>query len=166
MAINKIKLGKAITALTAAGMDPAMAKSAARLLNLDAPLAPQIADLVEEDPELFGLDADGNEIEAEEDAEDDKSKTALERQIAILKGEGTTEFVKRMAYRRPADAERPSNASKAAREAAAHLVKNTTKRTPPVVPYVVPNPLNHGPAAPRREIPESAKRLAARLTGN
>ncbi|WP_327698853.1 hypothetical protein [Streptomyces sp. NBC_00459] len=164
--VNNIKRSKAVSALRKAGMSPAAASNSVSLLDLDEPLPEQIAELQADAPDLFGLDEDGNPLPEEEDEQDDTPKTAREKIVERLMGKGASDFVERVAYRRPADAERPSTASKAAREAAAHLRKNSSGRNkPPVVPYVVPNPINHGPVAPRREIPESAKRLAARLTG-
>jgi len=169
MAVNKIKRGRALNALIKAGMDAALARATVSEIDLKKPFGPQIADLVEEDPELFGLDADGNEIETEEEpAEDDKPKTAREQIAARLMGKGASEFVERKTYRRPADAVRPSNASKAAREAAAHLVKNSTRNTPPVRKWSESGPrdLNangRATAAPPRQRPASADSIAAKL---
>jgi hypothetical protein len=82
MAVNKIKLAKAKAALVKAGMSPAMATSAAKLLDLDAPLVPQIMALGEEDPELFNLDDDEDDTEDE----DETPMTAQEAKVARMRG--------------------------------------------------------------------------------
>ncbi|WP_405925716.1 hypothetical protein [Streptomyces sp. NBC_00035] len=105
-------------------MPAAMAKTGWKFLDLDQPLVPQIQELAEEDPELFGLDENGNELSAEEDTEDDTLMTPSEALVDRLKppapkpAEGQTTaqalasgFVR---DRRP----RPSNASASARKIA------------------------------------------------
>src|SRR4051812_1240808 len=54
MAVNKIKRGKAVSALIASGMAPSTAARYVRMLDLDQPLAPQIAELAEDMADLFG----------------------------------------------------------------------------------------------------------------
>lgn len=83
--VNKIKRDKAISALRKAGMDPSTAASLWKLLDLSAPLADQITALAEEDPELFGLDADGNPLD-DTSEEDTRPMTAREAQRARLSG--------------------------------------------------------------------------------
>lgn len=165
MPISKIKLGKARKALTTAGMSPALAAQSVALLDLDKPLAPQIVELAKEDPELFGLDENGEPLPDEEGAEDDRPMSAQEAKMARIRGVG--EHLKRKTYRRPADAQRPSTAGKGAREAADHLTKNTTKNTPPVKKWYAdePKPLSHVPAPTRAAPSDTAQKLAARLTG-
>jgi len=88
MAVSKIKITKAVGALIKAGMSPATARNAVKLLDFSQAIGPQIADLVEEDPELFGLDADGNELPDETDdaEEDDTPMTAAEAKRARAMG--------------------------------------------------------------------------------
>ncbi|KOV66574.1 hypothetical protein ADL00_17305 [Streptomyces sp. AS58] len=122
--INKIKLGKAVKALTTAGMSPALAAQAARLLDLDAELAPQVAALAEEDPELFEP--------AEDDSEDEpmtaqEAKRARARGLHPLlpeRGEGTPaqRNAAALGAGRPRPA-RPSTAPATARKAAEILTR-------------------------------------------
>ncbi|MGW5231801.1 hypothetical protein ACWEQU_05785 [Streptomyces nodosus] len=86
MAISKIKITKAVGALIKAGMSPATARNAVKLLDFSEAIGPQIADLVEEDPELFGLDADGNELPDDDQDTDDTPMTAAEAKAARLRG--------------------------------------------------------------------------------
>ncbi|WP_329332569.1 hypothetical protein OG866_07020 [Streptomyces sp. NBC_00663] len=79
MAIRKNDVNKAISALVKAGMDQATAQSAWRLLDLSEPLAPQIAELAEEDPELFEPAEDDSD-------EDDTPMTPREAQRARMTG--------------------------------------------------------------------------------
>lgn len=149
MAIRKAKITKAQNALIKAGMPAALTKSAWRLLDLDKPLDEQIIALAEDDPELFEP--------AEDDSEDDTP--APVDKVARLRGEGNP-----YVYRRPATA-RPSTASKAAQEAAAHLRPKdnpppTRQRWEPV------RDINPGHKPLTREPSASAKALAARLKGN
>lgn len=146
--INKVQRGKAIAALKKAGAPESVATSMWRLLDLSKNLDPQIAELVEEDPELFATD----------DAEDDTP--APVDKVARLRGEGNP-----YAFRRPATA-RPSTASKAAQEAAAHLTRG--KESPaPVQKYREPvRDINAGHKPLTREPSAAAKSLAARLKGN
>jgi hypothetical protein len=161
--VNKIKRDKAISALRKAGMPSATAASLWRLLDLSQPLADQITALAEEDPELFGLDADGNPLD-DTSEEDDTPMTAREAQRARLKG--NSEHIQKRTFRRTAT-ERPSQASKSAQEAAAHLRANTGRNTPPTRRYIEPLPdINAGTPATRREPGSSAQALAARLRGN
>ncbi|MFH9575707.1 hypothetical protein ACH4MG_34895 [Streptomyces sp. NPDC017454] len=162
MAVNKNKRTRAVNALTKAGMDAALARATVSGLDLDKPFGPQIAALAEDVPELFEPAPDADP--ADEDDTEDQPKTAREKIAARLTGRGATDLVERLTYRRPADAERPSTASKAAREAAAHLVKHTTKNTPPARKWYSDEPksLNTGPRLVR-ERPASADQLAARL---
>lgn len=162
MAVSKIKMSNARRALIEAGMSRTMARGALRLLDLNEPLKPQIEALAEEDPELFGLDADGNPL-SDDDAEDDTPMTAAEAKAARLRG---TAHLKGTTFRRPAQP-RPSTASKAAREAAAHLTSNHRETPPPVRKYIEPvRDLNAGAKQFNRERPSSADALANRLRGN
>lgn len=166
MAVSKIKMSNARRALIAAGMSRTMARAGLKLLDLNEPLAPQITALAEEDPELFGLDADGNPLDDEPDDEDTRPMTASEAVAARLKG--NSEHIQRKTYRRPAEP-RPSTASKAAQENAAHLRKNSTRNTPPAQQWRDggPRDLNaNGPKPLTREPSPGAKRLANRLKGN
>lgn len=158
--INKVKRDKAIAALKKAGASTVVAASMWRLLDLDENLDPQIAELVEEDPEMFAPDAD----EEPDDAE--RSMTVREATDARLKG--NSEHMVRKAYRRTAEP-RPSTASKSAQEAAAHLRKNSTRNPPPVRKYIAELPdLNAHAKQFDRERPanSSANKIADRLRGN
>ncbi|MFZ4273255.1 hypothetical protein ACOZFM_11115 [Streptomyces arboris] len=77
--INKVQRDKAIAALKKAGAPAAVAASMWRLLDLAENLDPQIAELVEEDPELFAPDED-------EEPEDDTPMTAQEAKRARAHG--------------------------------------------------------------------------------
>ncbi|MCL6738006.1 hypothetical protein [Streptomyces neyagawaensis] len=165
MAVSKIKMSNARRALIEAGMSRTMARGALRLLDLSEPLKPQIVALAEEDPELFGLDADGNPLPDDDDAEDDTPMTAREAVAARLKG--GSQHIQRKTYRRTAEP-RPSTASKSAQENAAHLRKNSTRNTPPAQQWREPvRDINAGHVAPaERPKDSSADRLANRLRGN
>ncbi|MFE2293691.1 hypothetical protein [Streptomyces sp. NPDC059452] len=163
MAVSKIKMSNARRALIEAGMSRTMARGALRLLDLSEPLKPQIVALAEEDPELFGLDADGNPLPDDDDAEDERPMTVREATNARLRG---TAHLKGTTFRRPAQP-RPSTASKAAQEAAAHLTSNHRETPPPVRKYIEPvRDLNAGAKQFNRERPSSADALANRLRGN
>jgi len=150
--INKVQRDKAIAALKKAGAPAAVAASMWRLLELDESLDPQIAKLVEEDPELFATDTD----------EEPELMTHGEAVRARLAGSR----VERMTFRRPAQ-ERPSTAPATAREAAAHLLKNHSETPAPVRKYIEPvRDINAGTPATRREPSAAAQALAARLKGN
>ncbi|MGW5568484.1 hypothetical protein ACWEWD_34400 [Streptomyces tendae] len=71
MAVNKIKRGKAIVALVKAGMAQSTAERYVRMLDIDKPLAPQIAELAEDMADLFGLDDEGNPAPDEDDDTDE-----------------------------------------------------------------------------------------------
>ncbi|MEW2311778.1 hypothetical protein AB0918_24580 [Streptomyces sp. NPDC006864] len=87
MAVSKIKMSNARRALIQAGMSRTMARGALRLLDLNEPLKPQIEALAEEDPELFGLDADGNPLDAADDPDDDeRPMTPAEAKRSRLQG--------------------------------------------------------------------------------
>ncbi|MEW2425022.1 hypothetical protein AB0911_31305 [Streptomyces nigra] len=154
--INKIKRGRAVLALTQAGMAHSTAERYVRMLDLDAPLKDQIIALAEDLPDLFGDDT--------EDDGDDKPMTAREATAARLRG--GSEHIARKTFRRPAE-ERPSTAPATAQEAAAHLRKNSTRNTPPAQQWREPvRNINDGHAsAPARPAHSSADRLAARLKG-
>jgi hypothetical protein len=164
MAVNKIKRGKAINALISAGMDSATANNLWRALDLDKPLKAQIVEFAKEDPELFGMNADGTPLDNEdEDDEDTRPMTAKEAVAARARG---TAHLKGMTYRRKATP-RPSTASKSAQEAAAHLVSNSKTSPPPTRKYIEPvRDINGGHKPLTREPNASAKALAARLKGN
>lgn len=162
MAVSKIKMSNARRALIDAGMSRTMARACLRLLDLNEPLGPQIADLVEEDPELFGLDAEGNPLDDADnsDAEDDDERpmTAAEAKVARLRGTNNP-----LVHKRPRT-ERPSTASKSAQEAAAHLRAHSKDNPPPVRKYVEPvRDINAGHKPPTRQPNSSANALAARL---
>lgn len=159
MAVNKIKRGKAVSALIASGMAPSTAARYVRMLDLDKPLAPQIAELAEDMADLFGAtDADDSETDAEE------SMTAREAQAARLLG--NSEHLQRRTFRRTAQ-ERPSTAPATAQEAAAHLLKNSGRNTPPTQRWVEPvRDINAGLKPQDREPSAGAKRIADRLRGN
>ncbi|MXM65534.1 hypothetical protein GR925_19265 [Streptomyces sp. HUCO-GS316] len=160
--VNKIKRDKAISALRKAGMDPSTAASLWKLLDLSAPLADQITALAEEDPELFGLDADGNPLDDSSD-EDTRPMTRAEATAARLRGE----HVEGMTYRSKGK-ERPSTAGKAAQENAAHLVENSKTSSPPARRWYAdpPKGIPGNTAAPTRERSASAAALADKLRGN
>jgi len=82
MAIRKAKITKAQNALIKAGMDPALTKSAWRLLDLDGDLSAQIEALAEEDPELF----EPAEDDSDDQDTDDTPMTAAEAKRARLSG--------------------------------------------------------------------------------
>ncbi|MFE3516664.1 hypothetical protein [Streptomyces sp. NPDC059166] len=79
--INKIKRDKAVAALVAAGMAPSTAARYVRMLDLDKPLAEQIAELAEDMADLFGATD-------EDDTEDtdDEPMTAAEALRSRLSG--------------------------------------------------------------------------------
>lgn len=104
--VNKIQRGKAIAALKKAGMSNAHAETYLKMLDLGEPLKPQIEELAEEMPDLFGLDDDGEPEEDDAD-EDDTPMTAREAQIARLRG------------RHPLTPPRPTGTTAAERNAAA-----------------------------------------------
>ncbi|WP_327747981.1 hypothetical protein [Streptomyces europaeiscabiei] len=81
MAVNKIKFGRALKALKAAGMSSELAFRYVAMLDLDSPLKPQIVELAEEMPDMFGLD----DTDTDED-EDDTPMSAREAKVARLKG--------------------------------------------------------------------------------
>jgi hypothetical protein len=126
--INKIKRDKAIAALTAAGMAPSTAARYVRMLDLDKPLAPQIAELAEDMADLFG-DATDDDT----GPEDDEPMTAQEAKRARARGlhpllpergEGTP--AQRNAHALGASRarpERPSTAPATARKAAEILTR-------------------------------------------
>ena len=154
MAVNKIKRGKAIAALTKAGMAQSTAERYVRMLDLDKPLAPQITELAEDMADLFG-----NVTDDDEDDTSDGSMTARETIAARLKG--GSEHMERKTFRREAQP-RPSTAPATAREAAEHLTKNLTRNAPPVQKWREPvRDINT--TLPTRERPASADALAARL---
>ncbi|MBP2343808.1 hypothetical protein [Streptomyces virginiae] len=63
-------------------MPAAVAATGWRLLALDQPLLPQVQELAEEDPEMFGLD-----VEDDDDQDtDDTPMTAAEAKVARLRG--------------------------------------------------------------------------------
>ncbi|MEV5810989.1 hypothetical protein [Streptomyces mutabilis] len=64
--IKKVQRDKAIAALKKAGAPSAVAASMWRLLDLEENLDPQIAELVEEDPELFASTATDEDDDAPE----------------------------------------------------------------------------------------------------
>ncbi|MFM9627320.1 hypothetical protein ACKI10_06830 [Streptomyces galilaeus] len=159
MRINKVKRDKAIAALKKAGASPALAATLWKMLDLDQPLVPQIQELGEEDPELFDLSDDDQDA-----PEDDEPQTAREQQIARLKGDGLAART----FRRPAQ-ERPSNASAAAREAAAHLLKGhnasapaTSRYTPGTEPRPRTIPERPGNTAAKTSSQQIADRLVQR----
>lgn len=161
MAVSKIKMSNARRALIAAGMSRSMARAGLKLLDLNEPLGPQIEALAEEDPELFGLDADGNPLDDSTDDEpDDKPMTTAERKLAALRGDN----IQRQAFRREAEP-RPSTASKSAQEAAAHLRKGVGNNKPPTRKWYDggPRDINAGHKPDTRPRPASADALAARL---
>lgn len=166
MAVNKIKMGKAIAALRKAGMSSALAKKSWRFLDLDKPFDPQIAEFVEEDPELFGLDEDGNELPDEEpEDEDDTPMTVREAQRARLKG-GSAHLEKRT-FRQPAQ-ERKSTAPESAQKAAAHLREGHNDSAPNTPRYYTdaPKPRTvdrfERAAAPKTSSQQVADRLVQR----
>ncbi|MFI0143835.1 hypothetical protein [Streptomyces globisporus] len=161
MAVSKIKMSNARRALIEAGMSRTMARGALRLLDLSEPLKPQIVALAEEDPELFGLDADGNPLDdadnSDSEDEDERPMTLAEAKVARLRGTNNP-----LVFKRP-HTERKSTASKTAQEAAAHLRATSKDNPPPVRKYIEPvRDLNNGPA-PARQPNSSANALAARL---
>lgn len=91
MAVNKIKRGKAVSALIASGMAPSTAARYVRMLDLDKPLAPQIAELAEDMADLFGA-TDTSDTDAEESMTAQEAKRARARGVHPLlpdRGEGT-----------------------------------------------------------------------------
>lgn len=161
MAVSKIKMSNARRALIQAGMSRTMARAGLKLLDLNEPLAPQIEALAEEDPELFGLDADGNPLDddtSDEDDEDTRPMTVAEAKVARLRGTNNP-----LVHKRPRT-ERPSTASKAAQEAAAHLRAHSKDNPPPTRKYIEPvRDINAGHKPDTRPRPASADALAARL---
>ncbi|MFD8174998.1 hypothetical protein [Streptomyces sp. NPDC059709] len=81
MAVNKIKRGKAILALTKAGMAHSTAERYVRMLDLDKPLAEQIAELAEDMADLFGSATDDDET-----GDTDEPMTAAQAVRARLSG--------------------------------------------------------------------------------
>lgn len=155
--IKKVQRDKAIAALKKAGAPAAVAASMWRLLDLEENLDPQIAELVEEDPELFASTATD---------EDDDTPELTPAEVVRDRLRGGSEHLERKAFRRPAE-ERPSTASKAAQEAAAHLLKNHSETPAPVRKYRDPvRNINDGHKPLTREPSAAAKSLADRLKGN
>ena len=153
------KMSNARRALIKAGMSRSMARDSLDLLDLDKPIAPQIIALAEEEPELFGMDADGNPLDK---GDDDRPMTRNEAIAARLRGD----HVEGMTYRSKAR-RGPVTQSKSAREAADHLVANHKDTPPPVRQYIEPvRDINAGHAPLTREPNSSARALAARLKGN
>lgn len=100
MAVNKIKRDKAIAALVKAGMAPSTAARYVRMLDINEPLAPQIAELAEDLADLFDGSTDDN-------TEDEEPMTAAQAVRSRLSG------------RHRLTPERPEGQSPAARNAAA-----------------------------------------------
>ena len=161
MAVNKAKRTKAIGALRKEGMSAENAVRHLKYLDMDEPFGPQIEELREDFPTLFEPATDDAEDKSKP-TEDAKPPTTMERKIAALRGEN----VQRQTFKRTATP-RPSTASKAAQEAAAHLTKNTGKNLPPTQKWVAPvRDINAGLKPQTREPSTAAKQLADRLKGN
>lgn len=160
--INKIKRTKAIGALRKAGMSYENAVRHVSYLDLEEAFGPQIEELAEDFPDLFEPATDEDDTDATED--DDRPMTAHEAMMSRLRGE----HIERKTYRRTAE-ERPSTASKAAQDAAAHLTQGLGNNKPPTRKWYTDGPrdLNaNGSAQPPRQRPASADVLAAKLRGN
>lgn len=127
--INKVKRDKAIAALKKAGAPAAVATSAWRMLDLDADLDPQIAELVKEDSELF------DSTEDDDEPDDDTPMTVRETQIARLHGS----HLARKTYRQPAQ-ERKSTAPESAQKAAAHVRDGVNTSAPVNTPRYYSDP--------------------------
>lgn len=152
--INKVQRDKAIAALKKAGAPAAVAASMWRLLDLDENLDQQIADLVEEDPELFAS--------TEDEEPEDEPPTTQERKAARARGEGNP-----YAFKRPAQPRPQPTATKSALEIAEFYQAGKPGNLPPVQKYMEPvRDINDGHKRLTREPSASVKRLADRLKGN
>lgn len=153
--INKVQRDKAIAALKKAGAPAAVAANVWRLLDLDENLDPQIAELVEEDPDLFATDTD-EEHEAE-------PPTTQERKAARARGEGNP-----YAFKRPAQPRPQPTATKSALEIAEFVRPKGQDNPPPSRKWYDggPRDINAGLKPLTREPSAGAKRIADRLKGN
>lgn len=157
---KNIKRTKAIGALRKAG---ASYENAVRILrhgylDLEDDFGPQIKDLQDDFPHYFESATDDTGDKADDEPQ---PKTAMERKVSRLRGEGNP-----YAFRRPSQP-RPTTASKTAQELAAHVRPKSKGNPPPVQKWREPvRDINGGHKPLTREPSARAQQIADQVKGN